>query len=243
MSTCKACHTIPPVIVDNYSPSGNWTRLGGLDVYVTGSTSARNAIICFYDAFGASQQILQGADLVAITLNAIILVPDFFRGNPAQYEWFTNQSQECKQAKETWLKNMKFKEHLPDLYKVLDAAKDVYPEALNWGAYGLCWGGKMAVLASGEGTPFKVSGQVHPGKLAAEDARSLKIPHIMLASRDEDATVVEEYAKLLASEGKIGEVETYASMHHGWMGARANLKEDNELKEYNQLAEFFAKHL
>jgi dienelactone hydrolase len=42
-------------------------------------------------------------------------------------------------------------------------------------------------------------------------------------------------------------VETYATMHHGWMGARANLSNADNLKEYergyNQLAGFFAKYL
>jgi dienelactone hydrolase len=36
-------------------------------------------------------------------------------------------------------------------------------------------------------------------------------------------------------------------MHHGWMGARAKLGEEENLKEYergyNQLAAFFGKHL
>jgi dienelactone hydrolase len=36
-------------------------------------------------------------------------------------------------------------------------------------------------------------------------------------------------------------------MHHGWMGARANLSDEENLKEYkrgyNQLVDFFAKHL
>ena len=42
-------------------------------------------------------------------------------------------------------------------------------------------------------------------------------------------------------------VETYATMPHGWMGARANLSNPDNLKEYergyNQLAGFFAKYL
>lgn len=43
------------------------------------------------------------------------------------------------------------------------------------------------------------------------------------------------------------QVETYATMHHGWMGARANLNNEENLKEYkrgyNQLVGFFEKHL
>jgi len=45
---------------------------------------------------------------------------------------------------------------------------------------------------------------------------------------------VKQYADVLAGEGKIGEVETYGTMHHGWMGARANLENEDNLKEYER---------
>jgi hypothetical protein len=72
----------------------------------------------------------------------------------------------------------------------------------------------------------------------------------MLASKDEDPGVVGEYAETLKegnSTGKIGYVETYPTMHHGWMGARADLKREDNLAEYKRgyqkLAEYFAKYL
>ena len=56
-----------------------------------------------------------------------------------------------------------------------------------------------------------------------------------------------EYAKILKQAGKVGEVETYRTMFHGWMGARADLQNEENAKEfergYNQAAAFFAKHL
>ena len=70
--------------------------------------------------------------------------------------------------------------------------------------------------------------------MAKEDAEKIAIPHIVLASKDEDPIVVKEYAEVLAEEGKIGEVESYETMHHGWMGARANLKDEANLKEYER---------
>lgn len=38
----------------------------------------------------------------------------------------------------------------------------------------------------------------------------------MLASNGEDERVVAEYKEALEGEGKVGVVETYANMHHGW---------------------------
>jgi hypothetical protein len=58
--------------------------------------------------------------------------------------------------------------------------------------------------------------------MAKEDAEKITIPHIVLASNGEDVAVVQEYKNIL--EAGNGVVETYSTMHHGWMGARANCK-------------------
>ena len=127
------------------------------------------------------------------------------------------------------------------------AAKTQFPQVSKWAAFGLCWGGKVAVLASADSTPFTASGQTHPGRLAAEDASALTIPYILLASKDEAADVVAEYAKILKQDGKVGVVETYGTMFHGWMGARADLQDEENATEfergYTQAAKFFASYL
>ncbi len=83
--------------------------------------------------------------------------------------------------------------------------------------------------------------------LDAKDAEAMSAPHICLASEEEPADVVEEYKKILSQPGKIGEVETYGNMFHGWMGARANLDDAENAKEfergYEQVSAFFNKHL
>jgi dienelactone hydrolase len=93
---------------------------------------------------------------------------------------------------------------------------------------------QVVVLSSATSTPFSASGQVHPGRLDAADAKALTIPHIVLASNGEPADVVKEYANVLVGEGKPHVVETYGTMHHGWMGARAKLHEEENLKEYER---------
>jgi dienelactone hydrolase len=83
--------------------------------------------------------------------------------------------------------------------------------------------------------------------LDANDALTLNAPHILLASPGEPADIVAEYKKILSQPGKIGEVETYDTMFHGWMGARANLKDEANLSEYRrgyqQVAQFFARYI
>lgn len=94
------------------------------------------------------------------------------------------------------------------------------------------------------------------------DAENLTIPHIVLASKDEPADVVNHYTDILARNGIGGHVETYTTMWHGWMGARARLDEKESSAEYirgyvdrmrrrdcadhiryTQVADFFEKYL
>lgn len=62
----------------------------------------------------------------------------------------------------------------------------------------------------------------------------MTIPHICLASHDEPAGVMKEYAKVLDSEGKIAHVETLQD-DYSWMdGARANLEDLVNKKEFKR---------
>lgn len=76
------------------------------------------------------------------------------------------------------------------------------------------------------------------------DAKAQTAPHILLASKDEPADKVALYKEVM---GDKAEVTTYENMHHGWMGARSDLKNEENVKEYErgykQAADFFAKHL
>jgi dienelactone hydrolase len=69
--------------------------------------------------------------------------------------------------------------------------------------------------------------------MTREDAEKIAIPHLVLASKDEDAAIVGEYKEVLVAkkDGK-SEVETYPEMHHGWMGGRARLPEEHFKNEY-----------
>lgn len=107
----------------------------------------------------------------------------------------------------------------------------------------------MTILASGFNTPFAASSQCHPGYvysaplasakfeslfdyslMDAADAQSVAIPHLVLASKDEAPETVAAYRPLVAPKG--GAVETYSTMWHGWMGARADLEKEESRAEY-----------
>lgn len=87
----------------------------------------------------------------------------------------------------------------------------------------------------------------HGRRLEAQDAEALTVPYICLASPGEPADAVVLYKEILAKPGKVGVVETYDSMFHGWMGARAKLDDEKNRAEYErgykQTADFFDKYL
>jgi dienelactone hydrolase len=90
-------------------------------------------------------QTLQGADRLAESLNAIVLVPDFFKGKYPQGSWFATPPTdgEEKAAYDEFVQIMPPPKHVGPLLKVTEAAKEKFPKAKGWGAFGLCWGGKV----------------------------------------------------------------------------------------------------
>ncbi|OTA98284.1 hypothetical protein M426DRAFT_70117 [Hypoxylon sp. CI-4A] len=247
------CAQIPPVSSD-YTPKGTYETIAGLKTYIVGPPSPQKAIVDIYDVFGMAPQTLQGADRLSASLNALVIVPDFLEGVYVQPSWIPADTDE---KKEFLAKFQSEQAAIPkNVDKLINLRKIVgekWPSVGDhWGVFGLCWGGKVGVVACGKGNEgiergFKVSGTAHPGRLEAEDAEALTIPHICLTSPQEPADVVAQYKEILAKPGKAGVVETYESMFHGWMGARANLNDEKNKAEfergYNQVANFFAKYL
>ncbi|KAL2846431.1 hypothetical protein BJY01DRAFT_234579 [Aspergillus pseudoustus] len=212
--TCEACRTIPPVIAEGYTPKGESS-----------------------DIFGNSLQTTQGADILAARLNALVLIPDFFDGDGAKPEWFPTDTEERHgllmefvRRKANWTDAAK---SVPDVVK---AYQGEFPSVQRWGAYGLCWGGKVLALASGQkgAGGLGATVQVHPGLMDKADAEKLTIPHAILASKEELADVVQAYEEIVTANSIGGFVETYESMWHGWMAARADLKGDERSREYTR---------
>lgn len=85
-------------------------------------------------------------------------------------------------------------------------------------------------------------------RLDAADAEVVNVPYLVLASPGEDAEEVAKVKAVLEKPGNTGYVETYGPpMFHGWMGARANLKDGTNRKEYErgykQVADYVAKYI
>lgn len=111
---------------------------------MTGSETSTKGIVDIYDIFGPAPQTLQGADLIAAALEALVIVPDFFKGHPAQNEWYSNASEENDKLKANFMKGARdFGVHSKVLIPLVEEAKKKWSTVTGWGAFGLCWGGKV----------------------------------------------------------------------------------------------------
>ncbi|KAI5845583.1 Alpha/Beta hydrolase protein [Morchella snyderi] len=254
MSThSKACCTVPPIVTSDYTLKGTFLEIGGLRTYVTGNANAKAAVLILFDIFSYSSQIQQGADIIAASGDYLVVMPDYFMGNVLDHTLYPPDTPEKWAIIKDFIQNWAdFQKGIENTKVFLPALKEQYKSIESTAAVGFCWGGKVAVLMSGEDTPFKVTIQVHPGQFDAENAKGVTIPHMILASKDEPADVVAASAEALKSS-KIeavrdaAVVETYPTMRHGWMAARADLSDEENVKEYErgykQVVNYLQEHL
>lgn len=201
-----------------------------------------------YDIFGFHNATKQGADVLADATKARVVMPDFFRGKPFPQEYYPPNTDEKKAAFQSFFGAAgDFGARKPDLEAVADELKK--DGAAKLGLTGFCWGGKLSVLAGGEGTKFASVAQVHPAMVDPKDAEKLTVPIANFPSKDEPIKQVEAFEaevqkKPFASQSVY---KLYPDSHHGWAAARADLSDEGNLKNfqdvYQRLADFFNKTL
>ncbi|KAL4936084.1 hypothetical protein BDV06DRAFT_216945 [Aspergillus oleicola] len=216
-----------------------------LNIGVTGNRSSKRGVVLIYDIFGLYPQTKEGAALISRELDCLVIIPDFFHGDAANMDWIGMDTDEKRSSMMAFFHTKANPvKNLAVLSDVMEDTKGLYPQVESWGILGLCWGSKLAALASGSDSCFAVSAQAHPSLLDLADAKAITIPHICLSSSDEPADVLEEYEQEVQTES---EFELYDTMFHGWMGARANLEDEDNAKEfqrgYKQISSFFNNRL
>ncbi|KAF9874677.1 dienelactone hydrolase family protein [Colletotrichum karsti] len=248
MSYSAACCSIPPVISKGYSEKGTYENIGGLKTYVTGPPSARNAIVVLYDIFGFQSQVLQGADILALSDKNNpyrVFMPDFFEGKAADISWYPPTTEKHRDALGNFFSNTgnpaKAAGRLPG---IVEAVKKSNSSIENVFALGMCWGAKPVTLCSGENTGFKAIVLAHPAMLDPEDATKVAVPTCVLASQDEDAATVSAFQANLRVPNHV---HSFNDQVHGWMAARGDLEDPNVREKYRHgyqmLLDFFSRHL
>lgn len=201
------------------------------------------------DIFGFFSQTLQGADILADASHETheyrVFMPDMWDNEPADISWYPPVTDEQKEKMgDWWGRKGDFTKGIEKVNKLLQSLKKSNPQITEWVCVGYCWGGKVSALTSGEGTQWAASVECHPAAVDADDARAIKIPHALLASKDEDAKEVKRFESDLTGPHHV---ETFGSQIHGWMAARSDLDDPVVLKEYERgyktVLDFLAKHL
>ncbi|KAI8966342.1 alpha/beta-hydrolase [Daldinia sp. FL1419] len=232
----EACCKIPPVVDQGYEPKGTYAELNGTKFYVTGPPDSDKAILAVYDAFGFYPQTIQGLDILAYGCSDRkyqVFMPDFFNGNPAELEWYPPTDDDKKARIGRWFQETAlWSNHIHKIPDFLTAANIHNGNIKSWGMMGYCWGGKMASIVAGrDDNFFKAAVQTSPGMIDAGDAANVKIPTMVLASRDEAVEDVEKYEKNL---NVPKHVEIFEDQIHGFMSARADLKDARVKAEYER---------
>ncbi|KAL9018839.1 MAG: hypothetical protein Q9185_003857 [Variospora sp. 1 TL-2023] len=151
----QACCTVPPAVVGDYKPKGDYIDIDGMQVYTTGPSGATSAIFIIYDIFGFSSQALQGADILARADESHqyqVFMPDFFLGKPLPLSVFPPDTDEKKKQMGDFFAGPANPpdnaQKVPELVKKLGQK---YTGIQKWGSLGMCWGGKVGefVLQNG----------------------------------------------------------------------------------------------
>ena len=83
-----------------------------------------------------------------------------------------------------------------------------------------------------------------PARIDPKDAEKCTVPFAMLASKDENSDEVMKFHEALPTK-KV--VHIFDDQIHGWMSARADLKDDKVKAEYERgyeiALDFFGEHL
>lgn len=243
----KACCTIPPIVAKDYKTKGSYEEVGGFKSYVTGPNDATKGVVVVYDIFGFFDQTIQGADIVSTSdehQKYRVFIPDWFEGEPCAPDIIPPDTKEKQERLGAF-----FKKHSPPsvagkLPEYVKAAQAKYPSIKSWAVIGYCWGGKVAALASsGSSTPFSAAASIHPAMVDGKDGETIKIPFLLLASKDEP---VDDVKKFEANLSGAKHIETFADQAHGWMAARADLENARNKEEYvrgyKTVVEFFGKN-
>ncbi|EMR09674.1 hypothetical protein PNEG_01863 [Pneumocystis murina B123] len=230
----KACCSVLPVI-SNYIPKGFMTKISGLDAYVVGNNK-RRTLICIYDIFGYWPQTKQCIDLLSSGLDARIIMPDFFKGNPFLIENFPPDTPEKKKELSNFISGPANPEkNLQVLGSIIKDVKQDDVESLA--VFGFCWGGKLSVLSGGHfGNELKSVAMIHPAMVDPKDATNLKVPICSLISKDEPINECNEFEKIVKTKSfaETCIFKTFDTMHHGFMAARSDLTNSENVMNFRE---------
>ncbi len=166
-------------------------------------------------------------------------MPDFFHGKPLPRSDYPPDTEEKKKNVAAFFGGPAAPpKNVEKVLEMVKAIGEKHSGIKKWGSLGMCWGGKVSSffpqpppirklaadntsqivsLTAQANTPFSAVAEVHPAMVDANDAKGIKVPLCMLASKDEDPEAVKKFGEALTVKSHI---ETFDDQVHGWMAAR-----------------------
>ncbi|KAI9278202.1 Alpha/Beta hydrolase protein [Phascolomyces articulosus] len=184
-SSQRACCTIPPV-ASNYEPVGTLETIKSdtvpeMSVYVVGPKDTKKAVIVFYDIMGFHNNTKQFCDILAKYCGYKVLLPDFFRGS----SWDPS-----RMTPEDIPKLMAWIGEIGTIQKIrpdVDLLREWLEKqgVIQAGLVGFCWGAKVAIQVTDEGSFFGGAALIHPSMVDIKDAEAATAPVLALPTKDE----------------------------------------------------------
>jgi len=210
--------------------------------YETGAATSAKVLVFVYDIFGMSPQVRQVADLIADATGYRVIIPDFFDGKPWPMEKFPPGEGDDLMG---WIKSAgDYSRIRALLVPVLERVRA--QGAKSVGLVGFCWGARMCMNALQEGLVDAVA-LCHPSFVEDKDFEggiaSLKGGVAILRSKDEAPMQPTKDIFAAANSPKFV-VADFDNMHHGFMGARADFNDAENVKAVEEgvkiVSNFFA---
>jgi dienelactone hydrolase len=113
---------------------------------------------------------------------------------------------------------------------------------------GFCWGGFMGnlIIQNLPTAQFKAFAVCHPSVWTDETGSEITVPLIAIPTKD-DFDMTKFFENLKPEIREKSEHYRFNDVHHGFAAARADLKDETNLRDYNRaidlISEFFNKRL
>jgi len=179
---------------------------------------------------------LQGADILSTSgkdEGYQVFIPDWFEGKYADISWYPPDNKEKGEKLGNFFQTTgappTTAKKVPPFMKEVQSQ---YPSITSFGIVGFCWGGKIvSMITSSPDNIFKAGAECHPAMVDPSEAETIKIPLMMLASGDEPKDDIAKFESNLTGEKHV---EIFEDQVHGWMAARADLKDERIKSEYER---------
>ncbi|CAF0734505.1 unnamed protein product [Didymodactylos carnosus] len=236
-TTMCSCVGGKPKVIEptQYVCKGKVNKIQGLDVYNVGDEEAALVVIVLCDVFGINiPQTRIFCDRLVKETDVRVFMPDIFRGKPYPVEKFPpsdpNEILEHIEKVGSWA-------IVENDLKMLNTEVRKADEEIRLAIIGFSWAGSVALKACGHFNDYICGISIHGSMLNmhVQDADKVQCPMLFLLASDDSP--VDEIKNVLGKKpfGNKCLYKTYPNMKHGFVAARADMANEENLQAINDV--------